>query len=109
MENDKWKINYLSPERHSLMNRVRTTLLIFTGVLLLTGVASGQKRARPKTKPAPPPPATVYSPAPAKLPVTINLKQGETVKGDFLRADPETVLVDVSSGRLTIKMSDVAS
>jgi len=93
------------------MNRVRTTLLIGASVLLLAGVAAGQKRARPKTKPTPTAPAAVVSPAPAyaKRPVTINLKQGDSVKGNFLRADAETALVDVSSGRLTIKMSDVVS
>src|SRR5262249_38717791 len=55
----------------------------------------------------PPSSTTVFSPA--KRPVTVHLKQGDPVTGNFLRADAETVQIDVRSGRLTIKMSDVAS
>src|SRR5262249_9766938 len=74
--------------------------------MFMSMTASGQKRSRPKSKPAPPPAA---APAPAKRPVTVNLKQGDSVTGNFLRADAETMEVEIQSGRLTIKMSDVAS
>jgi len=72
----------------------------------MSAIASGQKRPRPKSKPAPPPAAAH---APAKRPVTVNLKQGDPVYGNFLRADAETMEVEIQSGRLTIKMSDVAN
>jgi hypothetical protein len=92
------------------MNRVGNIVMIFIAVLAMSGIAAGQKRARPKPKPAPPPaPAAVSAPAPAKRPVTVQLKQGDPVTGNFVRADAETVQIDVRSGRLTIRMSDVAS
>jgi hypothetical protein len=39
----------------------------------------------------------------------VNLKQGDSVTGNFLRADADSVQVEMRSGRMTIKMSDVAS
>jgi hypothetical protein len=69
-------------------------------------IASAQKRARPKPKTAPP---SAAAPAQARLPVTITLKKGDEIEGNFLRADSETMEVEVRSGRLTIKMSEVSS
>ncbi len=91
------------------MNRSRRITLIITAVFVMFGSASGQRRSRPKPKPAPRAPATATLPAPAKRPVTVNLKQGEPVTGNFLRADAETAQVEIRSGRLTIKMSEVVS
>ncbi|MGH9765854.1 MAG: hypothetical protein ACREAB_00345 [Blastocatellia bacterium] len=91
------------------MNRGKRIILIITAVIVTCGIAVGQKRPRPKPKPAPRAPATATSPAPAKRPVTVNLKQGDPVTGNFLRADVETMQVEIRSGQLTIKMSEVAS
>src|SRR5262245_16904332 len=88
------------------MNQVRNLVMIVSAVLVLFGTAAGQRRPRPKPKPASVPAAT---PAPAKRPVTVNLRQGDPVTGNFLRADAETVQVEVQSGQLTIKMSEVVS
>ena len=88
------------------MNQVRNLAMITSAVLVLSGTAAGQRRPRPKPKPASASAATL---APAKRPVTVNLKQGDPVMGNFMRADAETVQVEVQSGQLTIKMSEVAS
>src|SRR5262245_24985189 len=108
-ENDKRKGLISSPERHFSMNKGKRVTLIVTAVFLMSGIASGQRRSRPKSKPAPPAPATTIAPAPAKRPVTVNLKEGDPVTGNFLRADAETMQIEIRSGRLTIKMSEVAS
>jgi len=88
------------------MNQVRNLAMIISAVLVLSGTAAAQRRPRPKPKPAPVPAAT---PASTKRPVTVNLKQGDPVAGNFLRADAETVQIEVQSGQLTIKMNEVAS
>src|SRR5262245_17090780 len=90
------------------MSKVNTASIIILTILIACGTAAGQKRARPKSKPAPPPRSTAVS-SPVKRPVIINLIQGDQVKGIFLGADMETVQVEIQSGRLTIKLSDVAS
>jgi hypothetical protein len=91
------------------MNKGKRVTLIITAVFLISGITYGQRRSRPKPKPSPPAPATTISPAPAKRPVTVNLKQGDPVSGNFLRADAETMQIEIRSGQLTIKMSEVAS
>src|SRR5262245_20702153 len=97
-------------EREEMMRyhalNFRSPAMIILAVLLISATAAGQRRPRPKPKTAP---AAPSSPAPAKRPVTVNLKQGDPVSGNFLRADAETMEVVIQSGRLTIKMSDVAS
>ncbi len=80
--------------------------MIIFAVLLIFATAAGQRRSRPKPKTAPAPAAAL---APARRPVTVNLKQGDLVTGNFLRADAETMEVEIQTGRLTIKMSEVAS
>jgi hypothetical protein len=80
--------------------------MIIIAVLLISATAAGQRRSRPKPKKTTPPAA---APAPAKRAVTVNFKQGDQVTGNFLRADAETMLVEIRSGQLTIKMSEVAS
>ncbi len=94
------------------MNKGKSLALIMTAIIVLTGlpgIAVGQRRPRPKTKPTPPGRTTNISPAPARRPVTVNLKEGDSVTGNFLRADAETVQVEIRSGQLTIKMAEVAS
>ena len=108
-ENDKKKGLISSPERYFSMNKGKRVTLIITAVFLISGIAYGQRRSRPKPKPAPPAPATAISRAPAKRPVTVNLKQGDPVSGNFLRADAVTMQIEIRSGQLTIKMSEVAS
>jgi hypothetical protein len=88
-------------------------VIIFT-IFVIFGpdyLVNGQGKTRPKTRPRPPAisPAPASPPAPAKLPVIVNLKDGESVKGHFIRADAENLQVEVRSGRLSIKMSEVFS
>src|SRR5262249_47188172 len=85
----------------------RNLAMIIFAILCMSTSAAGQKRPRPKPKPASAPPPA--APALAKRRVTVNLKQGDQVTGNFLRADAETMEVEIRSGRLTIKMSEVAS
>ncbi len=91
------------------MNWIRSFMMIISAVLVMPGITAGQKRPRPKPKPAKPAPASAATPATAKRPVTVNFKEGDPLTGNFLRADAETVLIEVRGGRLTIRMSDVAS
>lgn len=84
-----------------------TTIILITLITSIT--VAGQTRARPRPRPTTPAPAPATVSAPARRAVTVNLKQGEPVTGNFVRADPETVQVEMASGRLTIKLSDVAS
>ena len=91
------------------MNKAKHVTLIITAVFMMSWVAYGQRRPRPKPKTAPPAPAKAISPAPSKRPVTVNLKQGDPVTGYFMRADAETLQIEIRSGQLTIKMSEVAS
>jgi hypothetical protein len=86
--------------------KFRNLATIISTILLISVSAAGQKRSRPKPKPAPSP---AVAPAPARRPVTVNLKQGDPVTGHFLRADAEAMEIEIKSGRLTIKMSEVAS
>ena len=41
--------------------------------------------------------------------VTVNLKKGEAVSGDFVRADSKTVYVEVEGEEVTISLDEVAS
>jgi hypothetical protein len=70
----------------------------------MSTIAYGQKRTRPKPKTA-----SAIAPGPVKRPVNITLKKGDEISGNFLRADTETMEIEVSSGRLTIRMSEVSS
>jgi hypothetical protein len=108
-ENDEKEGLISSPERDFSMNKGIRVTLIITAVFMMSGIAVGQRRSRPKPKPSPPAPASPITRAPAKRPVTVKLKQGEPVTGNFLRADAETVEVEIQSGRLTVKMNEVAS
>jgi hypothetical protein len=70
----------------------------------MSTIAYGQKRTRPKPKTA-----SAIAPGPVKRPVNITLKRGDEISGNFLRADTETMDIEIPSGRLTIKMSEVSS
>lgn len=91
------------------MSRVRSVITVICIFFLLSVTAIGQSRSRPRPKPASPAPAPPTTSTPAKRTVTVNLNQGDPVTGTFVRADAETVQIEMQSGRLTIKMSDVAS
>lgn len=91
------------------MSQVGSIATIVFITLVTSITAAGQSRPRPRPRSAPPAPAPATAPAPARRAVTVNLKQGEPVTGNFVRADAETVQLELSGGRLTIKMSDVAS
>jgi hypothetical protein len=95
-----------------LMNRNKNIAVTIFTILVIFGpdyIVNGQGKTRPKTRPRPPAasPAPASTAAPAKLPVIVNLKDGESVKGHFIRADAENLQVEVRSGKLSIKMSEV--
>ena len=91
--------------RHHAMN-LRNLAIIISAILFTSTIAYGQKRAQPKPKTAPPP---AVAPRPVRRPVTVALKRGDEIDGNFLRADAEIMEIEVPSGRLTIKMSEVSS
>ncbi|MCI0659821.1 MAG: hypothetical protein L0220_01990 [Acidobacteria bacterium] len=82
-------------------------IIILTVVFLLCGAARGQGRQRAKPKAKAKPASTVT--ATTKRPVTVTLKNGDPVSGIFLRADADTLQIELKSGRLSMKMSDVYS
>jgi hypothetical protein len=90
---------------------IAVTIFIILVIFVPDHIVKGQRKARPKTRPRPPAtsPAPASTAAPAKLPVIVNLKDGESVKGHFIRADAENLQVEVRSGKLSIKMSEVFS
>jgi len=93
------------------MNQIRNSFIIILTVVILFGIARGQGMPRPKPKPKArgSSTATVTNSTSTKRPVTVTLKNGDPVSGLFLRADADTLQVEVKSGRLSIKMRDVYS
>lgn len=89
------------------MSRTSNSAMIVVMVLLAFGVVAAQSRSR--VKPRPPAPTPAASPVVARRLVTVNMKQGELLKGAFVRADAETVQLEVQRGRITLNMNDVAS
>jgi hypothetical protein len=90
------------------MNRNKNIAVTIFIILVIFGpdyIVNGQRKTHPKTRPRPP----AISIAPAKLPVIVNLKDGQSVKGHFIRADAQNLQVEVRSGKLSIKMSEVFS
>lgn len=91
---------------------IRRGLTLAAAILLLAPVsASGQTRTRPRTPDRPAPTARTAPPEMAQKPrpVTINLKQGAPVNGNFIQANADTIQVDVAGNRLRIKVDDVTS
>ena len=93
------------------MNLNHSLTLALTILLLIPGPALGQTRTRPR---APNRPTAAAGTAPSETsqkprPVTINLKQGAPVNGNFIQADANTIQVDVAGNRLRIKIDDVTS
>ena len=93
------------------MKRVKTILSVFAIVLIIGGVAASQSRQSRSRKgrvtraaaiPAP-------TPAPIKRPVTIDLKQGDSIQGYFLSADADTVQVEVKSQSRVFRLNEIVS
>jgi hypothetical protein len=96
------------------MSRDNKITIIIFAIMVLVGpeyILFGQGKPRSKVRPKPPAtaPAPSSTAARAKLPVIVNLKDGEPVKGHFISADAENLQIEVRSGKLSIKMSDVFS
>jgi hypothetical protein len=95
--------------RSPMMKQVRIVFLITSAVLILFGLSVGQSRTKPKAK------TVRYTPSPAPTPtvarhlVTVKLKQGGLVIGHFLRADADTVQIDLKGESRAIKLNDVES
>lgn len=66
--------------------------------------AAGVRQAAPAETPSP-----ITSPRPAQRRVTVNLKNGDPVTGGLLKADGDTIELEVAGNRLTIKWDDVSS
>ncbi len=101
--------NRLPPGQVNIMNQVKTILSVFTIVLIIGGVAVSQSRqsrsrkgkvTRAAAVPAP-------TPAPVKRPVTINLKQGDSIQGYFLSADADIVQIEVKSQSRAFRLNEI--
>jgi hypothetical protein len=96
-------------------------LLALSIVVLLTAYlcpsSAGYAQTRPgrkgptgvKPTPAPETPGVAQKPQPAPRKVTVNLRNGDPVTGSLLKADAETIEIEVAGNRLTIKWDDVSS
>jgi hypothetical protein len=83
--------------------KVRNHAIPLLLLLLLPIHIAAQKRPRPKPR------LTTPVPAAPKFPVVVTLIEGDPIKGMFLQADAETVLVEVPSGRLSISIRKIAN
>lgn len=91
---------------------INLALKFALAILLLTpSFALGQPRSRPRTQGNPKTTAKTATPEVAQKlrAVTINLKRGAPVNGNFIQADADTIQVDVAGNRLRIKVDDVTS
>jgi hypothetical protein len=79
-----------------------------TFLATLTLICSITAYPQGRTRPAPRPTQTVKAEQPTRK-VIVNLKTGESVTGNLLRADPATVEIQVAGSALTIKLDDIAS
>jgi len=91
------------------MNKIKTVITIFVAVLILGGIAVSQNRSRSKTRTTRTATIPSATPAPGKRLVTINLKQGDPMQGYFLRADADTVQVEVKKKSLAIRLNEIES
>jgi len=102
------------------MKQFRIVFLITFAVLTLCGLSSGQTRTKTKAKTVRYTPATVAtSAAPStasgssaeapKYLVTVKLKKGGMVIGSFLRADNETVQIDLNGQNKAFRLNEVDS
>ena len=84
-------------------------LWLVAAILLLAGVVLGQTRSRARSKPLTPAPVATVKPVAAKRFVTVQLKQGEPVRGALLRADAESVQLEVRNSPVTIATENILS
>ena len=75
-------------------------------LLVFASLVNGQ--TRPGRRPSPKP-AAAESIAPSNRRVTIILKKGEPVRGDFIGADTSTVRIEIAGNELKISWDDIAS
>src|SRR5262245_61896314 len=98
---------FRNPSEVFSMNQIKYTLIIILSLVFLCGAARRQGKQRPKPKPKPRPASTLT--AATKRPVTVTFKNGDPVSGLFLHADADSLQIELKSGRLSIKMSEVYS
>jgi hypothetical protein len=91
------------------MNKFKIAIPIVLAVLILCGVADSQSRSRSKARVVRAAPVPAATPLPVKRPVTINLKQGDPIKGYFMRADANALLVELKTGSMVVKLSEIDS
>jgi hypothetical protein len=96
-------------------NRALIAALV-AAVLAAAFPAAAQQRRRPVTPARPAqvkeeavPAAEAPAVAPAKRAVTVTLKDGTTVAGDYAGADLSAVFVTVAGNRLILKLDDVSA
>ncbi|NOT60010.1 MAG: hypothetical protein HOP19_07265, partial [Acidobacteria bacterium] len=81
------------------------TSIVF-GVILLGGLTAGQSRTSQRNRAE----RTTASPAPvAKHSVIVKTKKGALIGGLFVRADAETVYLDLKGESRAIKLNEVES
>jgi hypothetical protein len=94
------------------MKQIRLGIVMFA-LLLFVGAAVSQSRARRGSRPAAKSSAAVSKSSPdpstAKRPVTVNLREGDPIQGYFLRSDGETVQLEIRSGSMSIRLSEIES
>jgi hypothetical protein len=98
-----------------MKNRVIIAALV--AAVLASALPAAAQRRRPaaparsaqQTKEEVAPAAEAPTPATAKRAVTVTLKDGSTVAGDYAGADLMAVFVTVAGNRLTLKLDDVSA
>ncbi len=86
---------------------LRTSVLI-AALVLMASFAHAQTRSGRRPPPKPPVSSTEPS-EPTTRRVTITMKKGETVSGNFISADASIVRVQVASNELKINWDEIAS
>ena len=94
-----------------------TTWALIVLTLSIAQTALGQRRQQPRpTRPATSPGASASTPTTetsdaiaAKRTVTVNLKEGAPVTGEYQSANANTLFLIVAGNRISIKLDDVAA
>lgn len=111
-------MTHISPPKNSTLRpmTVLSTLCILLALHLCPSRAMGFAQTKPARKsgvavkptPTSEAPAADRKAQPARK-VTVNLRNGDPVTGSLLKADAETIELEVAGNRLTIKWDDVNS
>lgn len=95
------------------MKQVKVIFLVISITFTLCGLSIGQSRTKPKAKAVRNTPSAAEAPAASaeapKYLVTVKLKKGGMVIGSFLRADAETVQIDLNGQSKIFRLSEVDS